>query len=119
MAIGESDLLHGCPGLSEWSGETVGERASLSADIRLYLHPNRVAKAQRVGGLEWEIPGKEEKKWMSSDEGTCIKILISTYNTISSFRSFTEKRLTWNDAQKSIKEHNSTTKQHCEDLLVI
>lgn len=62
-AIWESDLLHGGPGLSEWSGETVGERPPLSADIRLYLHPHRVAKAQRVGGLEWEIPGDGIEQW--------------------------------------------------------
>lgn len=103
MAIRESDLLHGCPGLSEWSGETVGERASLSADIRLYLHPHRVAKAQRVGGLEWEIPGMETEQWTSSDEGTYIMILISTYNTVSSSeepsKMFTENFVTWNEAQ--------------------
>lgn len=42
---GVADLLHGCPCLSEWSGETVWEWPSLSADIRLYLHPHRVAEA--------------------------------------------------------------------------
>lgn len=75
---GESDLLHGCPGLSKWSGETVGERPSLSADIRLYLHPYGVAKAQRVRSLEWEIPREEiqQETTGTSDEGDYINILI-------------------------------------------
>lgn len=68
-AVWDSDLLHGRPGLSERSGETVGERPALSADIRLDLHPHGVAKAQRVGGLEWEIPGEEMMTGMN-DRGT-------------------------------------------------
>ena len=52
MAPGGSDRLHGGPGLSEWSGEAVGEGPSLPADVGLYLHAHRVPEAQRVGGLE-------------------------------------------------------------------
>lgn len=77
VATWEADLLHGCPGLSEWSGETVGEWPSLSADIRLNLHPHRVAETQRVGSLEWEIPGDEIEQW--ANESTYIKILINTH----------------------------------------
>lgn len=70
-----SDLLHGGPGLSEWSGETIGERPPLSADIWLYLHPHGVAEAQGVGGLEREIPGWKHKA-NSADEWSFSWLLL-------------------------------------------
>lgn len=90
--VSESDvlsyLLHGGPSLSEWSGETVRERATLSTDVGLNLHSYRVAKPQGVGGLKRKIPADKtsvgrvrvRKKMMQNTSLTCFTVKLGNKN---------------------------------------